>query len=127
MTARACAIATLTLLAIASAQDARADTLKVVVSGVDKDLAAAVEAQLSASQYANRKDVSATQARVLANDARDQAARVLQPYGYYNAQVGSELSQQGSAWTLHLKVTPGPETRVATLDVLVPDIALKLP
>ncbi len=127
MTARACAIATLTLLAIASAQDARADTLKVVVSGVDKDLAAAVEAQLSASQYANRKDVSATQARVLANDARDQAARALQPYGYYNAQVGSELSQQGSAWTLHLKVTPGPETRVATLDVLVPDIALKLP
>ncbi|MBN8736821.1 MAG: outer membrane protein assembly factor [Xanthomonadales bacterium] len=124
--ARAGALAALALLALACVQGARADTLKVVVSGVDKDLAAAVEAQLSASQYANRKDVSATQARVLANDAGKQAAAALQPYGYYNAQVDSDLSQQGGEWTLRLKVVPGPATRVATLDIRVPDVAREL-
>lgn len=124
--ARAGVLATLALLALAGAQGARADTLKVVVSGVDKDLAAAVEAQLSASQYATRKDVSATQARVLANDAGKQATAALQPYGYYNAQVDSDLSQQGSEWTLRLKVAPGPATRVATVDIRVPDAALEL-
>jgi len=124
--ARAGALAALALLALACVQGARADTLKVVVSGVDKDLAAAVEAQLSASQYANRKDVSATQARVLANDAGKQAAAALQPYGYYNAQVDSDLSQQGGEWTLRLKIVPGPATRVATLDIRVPDVAREL-
>jgi translocation and assembly module TamA len=114
------------ILALVVANAAYADSLKVTIAGVDKDLAAAIKAQLTASQYADRKDVTATQARVLAADAGKQAATALQPYGYYNAQVDSDLTQQGSAWTLHLKVTPGPATTVATLDVQVPDIAMKL-
>jgi translocation and assembly module TamA len=85
-----------------------------------------VRANLTASQYANRNDVSATQARVFADDAAAQAATALQPYGYYNAEVASDLQHQGSQWTLNLRVTPGPPTRVAKLDLRVPDIALKL-
>ncbi|WHZ19193.1 MAG: Outer membrane component of TAM transport system [Rhodanobacteraceae bacterium] len=124
---RAWSLLVLALLALACAQGVRADTLKVVVSGADKELADAVRAHLTASQYANRKDVSATQARVLADDAREQAAKALQPYGYYNARVDSQLAQQGGAWVVSIEVAPGPVTRVATLDVQVPDIALKLP
>ncbi|HEY9111892.1 MAG TPA: BamA/TamA family outer membrane protein [Rhodanobacteraceae bacterium] len=115
------------LLALAIAPLARADTLKVTISGVDKDMAAAVRANLTASQYVNRDDVSATQARVFADDAPAQAAAALQPYGYYNAQVESHLQHQDNAWTLHLKVAPGAATKVATLDLQVPDVALKLP
>lgn len=115
------------LLAITSVHAARADTLKVIVTGVDKELADAVKAQLSASQYAGRDDISATQARVLADDASAQAATALQPYGYYNAGIDSSLAQQGDAWTVQIKVTPGPAATVAVLDVQVPDIALKLP
>lgn len=106
---------------------AHADSLKVTISGVDKELAAAVRAQLAASQYAGRKDVSETQARVLADDAGKQAAMALQPYGHYNARVASDLQHQGSGWTVHLKIAPGPVTVVATLDIQVPDVALKLP
>jgi len=119
-------IATLALLALAATQPARADTLKVIVTGVDKELATAVRAQLAASQYATRKDVSDTQARVLANDAAKQAPAALQPYGYYNAQATSDLQHVGSEWQVHLQVTPGPATKVATLDVQVPDVALEL-
>lgn len=126
MTPRMRAIATLALLVLAGTQGARADTLKVVVSGVDEDMAAAVRANLTASQYANRNDVSATQAHVFADDAAKQAAVALQPYGYYNAQAQTRLQHRGNLWTLHLQVTPGPATKVTTLDIQVPDIALKL-
>ncbi len=105
---------------------ARAGTLQVTISGVDKELAAAIRAQLTASQYAGRKDVSDTQVRVLAGDADRQAAVALRPYGYYNARATHELGHQGDAWTLHLTIEHGPATRVATLDVTVPDAALKL-
>jgi translocation and assembly module TamA len=121
-----CTFATLALLAVACAQPARADTLKVIVTGVDKDLADAVRAQITASQYATRKDVTDTQARVLADDAAKQAPAALQPYGYYNAQASSDLRHVGSEWQVRLRVTPGPVTKVATLDVQVPDVALEL-
>jgi len=116
----------LALLAFTATQPAHADTLKVTIAGVDKDLAAAVRAQLTASQYATRKDVSDTQARVLANDAAKQAPAALQPYGYYNAQATSDLKHVGGEWQVHLQVTPGPATKVATRDVQVPDVALEL-
>jgi len=124
---RACTLAVLALLALGCVRTARADTLKVTIGGIDKELAAAVRANLTASQYANRNDVSETQAHVLADDAAKQARTALQPYGYYNAQVESHLQHQGSVWTLHLQVTPGSATMVATLDVQMPDVALKLP
>ncbi|MBS0381336.1 MAG: outer membrane protein assembly factor [Proteobacteria bacterium] len=120
-------LAAFALIALAGAQSARADTLKVVVTGVDEELANAVKAQLSASQYADRKDISATQAQVLADDARGQAGVALQPYGYYNAKADVELAQHGSEWTLRVAITPGTATTVATLDVQVPDVALSLP
>ncbi len=120
------AYAALALLALASIQTARADTLKVTVTGVDKELAKAIKGQLTVSQYAGRMDVSATQVHVLANDAQKQATAALQPYGYYNATVVSQLTQSGTAWTLGLAITPGPATRVATLDIKVPGVAARL-
>lgn len=120
------AIAFAALAALVLAHVTHADTLKVAVNGVDDDLASAVRAHLTASQYSGRKDVTATQARAMAHDATEQAASALQPYGYYNAKVDSKLDQQGSTWTIQLHVTPGPSTKVATLDLQVPDVALKL-
>ncbi|HEX7369889.1 MAG TPA: autotransporter assembly complex family protein [Rhodanobacteraceae bacterium] len=111
---------------LALAPIAHADTLTVTINGVDKELAAAVRANLTASQYTNRKDVSETQARVFTNDARQQASEALQPYGYYNAQATSRLDHTGTAWTLQLDVKPGPPTTIAKLDLEVPDVALKL-
>lgn len=115
------------LLAVACAQPAHADTLKVIVTGVDKDLAAAVRAQLTASQYVNRKDVTDTQARVLANDAAAQTSSALQPYGYYNAHASSDLQHAGGEWRLHVQVIPGPATQVEALDVQIPDVAQEMP
>ncbi len=113
------------LLAI-GAPAVRADTLKVTVTGVDQELAGAVRAQLSASQYTDRNDLSPTQAQVLAQDADAQAANALQPYGYYGAKATHTLAQHGTAWQLTVEVTPGVATTVSTLDIQMPDAALQL-
>lgn len=123
---RASAIAALAMLGFACASAAQAGTLSVTITGIDKELADAVRSQLTASQYATRKDVSDTQARVLADDAGKQATAALQPYGYYNAHATSKLDQAGDAWQVLLAIDPGPPTRVATLDLKVPDVALQL-
>ncbi|MGH8215454.1 MAG: autotransporter assembly complex protein TamA [Rhodanobacteraceae bacterium] len=120
-----CALFAIAALVIAPL--AHADTLKVTIGGIDKQLAAAVRAHISATQYAGRKDVTETQARALGDDATGEATTALQPYGYYNATADANLTRQGDAWTLHLQVTPGPATKVAMLDLEVPDVALRLP
>lgn len=124
---RACTTFVLAALAaLAIAHSAYADTLKVTITGVDQELAAAVRAQLTATQYANRNDVSETQAQVFAQDASRQATTALQPYGYYNATAEGRLEHAGNAWEIRLKVTPGPATTVDALDLEVPDVAMKL-
>lgn len=120
------ALCAFAIAALACAHAAHAGTLKVEVSGIDKELAAAVRSAVTANQYEGRKDVSATQARILADDAARQAAAALQPYGYYNARADSALDTAGDAYTIELKVAPGPQTHVATLDLVVPKPALEL-
>jgi translocation and assembly module TamA len=119
-------LAALALATLGCATGAYADTLNIVVSGVDAELATAIKTHLTASQYAGRKDISATQAQVLAHDAARQAETALQPYGYYNAKIRSELVQHDDVWTVQLAVMPGPATQVATLDIQVPAAAVKL-
>ena len=103
-----------------------AGTLRVVVTGVDGDLASAVKGSVRASQYAGRTDVTETQARMLAQDAGEQATRALRPLGYYNATARTHLEQSGDAWTLHIDMAAGPPTKVASLDIRIPEPALEL-
>ena len=79
------AYALVAIAVLVTTPPAHADFLKVAIAGVDDQLAAAVRSAVSASQYVGRTDVTATQARALADDARGEAATALQPYGYYNA------------------------------------------
>ncbi|MBS0432161.1 MAG: outer membrane protein assembly factor [Proteobacteria bacterium] len=119
-----------TFLAIAClglAFSAHAERITVSITGVDKPLQDAVRDGIDIGRYADRDDVTATQARVLADDAAKQAQFALRPYGYYNAQAVSRLEQAGGAWQVQLQVTPGTQTKVAQLDLQVPGPAAQLP
>ncbi|MEO6968264.1 MAG: autotransporter assembly complex family protein [Rhodanobacteraceae bacterium] len=110
-------LACLALIFIAAS--VHAEKIRAVVDGVEQPLKAAVLATLEVNQYANRGDVSETQARRLTSDAVAQAKQALQPYGYYNAQVSSKLEHDASGWIARVQVAPGPTTRVAQLDLWV--------
>ncbi|HEY3520692.1 MAG TPA: autotransporter assembly complex family protein [Rhodanobacteraceae bacterium] len=118
----------LSLALLGFALCARAEKISVSISGIDKTLQAAVRDNLSASRYADRNDVSETQARVLADDAAKEAQMALRPYGYYNAHAESRLERiEGGAWQVRLAVTPGPAAKVAMLDLQLPGPAAQLP
>ncbi len=117
----------LSLALLGFALSARAEKITVSISGVNDTLQAAVRGNLSASRYANRNDVTETQARVLADDAAKEAQLALRPYGYYNAHATSKLEHVDGAWQVRLHVTSGPPTKVATLDLQLPGAAAQLP
>ena len=104
-----------------------AQKIGVAIDGVDKPLQAAVRDGIAITRYANRDDISATQARVLADDAAKQAQLALRPYGYYNAQAESRLETVDGGWRVRLHVAPGAQTKVAQLDLQVPAPAAQLP
>ena len=117
----------LSLALLGFALPARAERITVSIVGVDKPMQAAVRDNLSATRYANRKDVSDTQARLLADDAAKEAQTALRPYGYYNARATGKLERVNGAWQVRLHVTPGAITKVAQLDLQLPGPAGQLP
>ncbi|PWK84347.1 autotransporter assembly complex protein TamA [Fulvimonas soli] len=100
--------------------------VQLVVDGVDDRLKAAVTSGLELSQYAAR-DVSDAQIRRLYARAPDQAKAALEPYGYYDATVESDLQQVGRDWRVTLHVKPGEPVRITSVDVRLDADALALP
>ncbi|MGP1666267.1 MAG: POTRA domain-containing protein, partial [Rhodanobacter sp.] len=68
--------------------------VQLAVSGVDEPLKVAVVSAVELSQYANR-NISDVQLRRLVERAPEQAKLALEPYGYYDATITSDLQQNG--------------------------------
>ncbi len=104
------------LLLCAAFGPAQAARVALQVEGVDGTLRDAVLAGVELTQYQER-EVTAAQAQRLYERAQAQAARALEPYGYFSAEVDGKLAQEGERYLATLRVTAGPATRVARLDI----------
>ena len=102
------------LLLVAGAADA--GRVSVQLDGVDGPLRDAVLAGLEINQYGQR-DVTAAQARRLYEHAESETRSVLEPYGYYNAQVSGELKEEGDNYVAIVHVVPGDAVKVGTLQI----------
>jgi len=102
------------LLLVAGAADA--GRVSVQLDGVDGPLRDAVLAGLEINQYGQR-DVTAAQARRLYEHAESETHSVLEPYGYYNAQVSGELKEEGDNYVAIVHVVPGDAVKVGTLQI----------
>ncbi len=98
------------------ASPASAARIGVQIEGVDGQFRDAVKAAVEAAQYANR-EVSEAQVQRLHERAQAQAQKALEPWGYFEPKVKSELRQDGERWLLVLQVTPGEVVRVRSLDL----------
>jgi translocation and assembly module TamA len=101
-------------------------SVQLVVHGVDEPLQQAVAASVGLSPYAQR-EVSEAQMRRLYEQAPAQAKTALEPYGYYDAEVTSQLQQVGKDWKVTLDVRTGEPVKVASVEVQVDAEALALP
>ncbi len=90
--------------------------VQLAVDGVDDPLRGAVMAAVDLSQYATR-DVSDAQVRRLVERAPEQGRSALEPYGYYDATITSDLQPVGKDWRVTLHVTPGEPVKVTAVEL----------
>lgn len=73
-----------------------------------------IQAQVSAYRFEGVDRLSPQRIHDLAENAREQAAEALRPFGYYHATVNSQLRESDTPgrWLLALDVNSGPPVRV---------------
>lgn len=98
------------------------------IEGVEEELQGAVRNNLQLAQYADRQ-ISASQAQRLFAQVESQAAEALQPYGYYNVRVQSELKPgaQPGDYEAFLRIALGDPVIVTAMHVEVGGSAQDLP
>lgn len=115
------ALGILTVLAAAFAAHpaAAAEALRVEVDGLSGELQKNVVASLSIEAARKEKDLDETRIKNLHEKAPGEIEHALEPFGYYRVVVDPSLSQQGTTWVARYKVDPGPQIKVASVDVQV--------
>ena len=113
------AAATALLLALLPAASGAAETIRIVIEGVDRALADNVRSYLSLTRYAERTDLTDTQVRRLADRAVDEAADALRPFGYYDPQVRSRTVRDDATWIVRLRIKPGEPVLLAGVAIEV--------
>jgi len=86
-----------------------ADVLHVNVNGLKEPELSQVKNRVSAFNLTGTARLSRRRLKKAVDEAEQEAAMALRPYGYYRAQVSSTLTSSGeNSWRLDLEVTPGP-------------------
>ncbi|HVY80461.1 MAG TPA: autotransporter assembly complex family protein [Steroidobacteraceae bacterium] len=118
--------APLLALALLGWSAAQASNLEITIDGLKDELEHAARANLTLEQYRDR-DASEAQIRRLFAGAEREISAALEPYGYYNSQVTSELRTTEKGFDAVFHVTLGPPTLVVEQNVVVSGDAANLP
>ncbi len=114
-------IFSLLLLLPLLAPAARADaTVLVTVAGLDGELLANVKAALEIEQLREQPGLNAPLIREMYNRSAEQITRALQPFGYYQPKIDSELlppPADGKAWQASYRIDKGPPVTVTSEDI----------
>nr|WP_298719557.1 autotransporter assembly complex family protein [uncultured Steroidobacter sp.] len=84
--------ASVSMLCVFWTTAALADRVTVTIRGIEDEMLESARADLELQQYVDR-DVSAAQARRLFDRGKEQIARSLEPFGYYNPSIEGRLER----------------------------------
>ena len=107
------------LLAIAFSAFAAESRLRVVISGVDKEMEQNIRAFMSIAQEEDSRGLTGPRVRRLYRKSLEELRTALQPFGYYDPQVESSLEEAGAGWLATYRIDPGEPVRVSKLDVVI--------
>ncbi|WP_210395255.1 autotransporter assembly complex protein TamA [Motiliproteus sediminis] len=100
------------------ARTAFATPLEVVITGVDGELSRNVSAYLTISQMSGT-DLSDARVQYLHRRSEREVRQALEPYGYYQVEIDSSLQQSAEGWRARYHITPGPQVKIAHIDLRV--------
>ena len=105
------------LLALFVAADVGAKTVDVTITGVKGAQLENVRAHISLLQRQDEEELSDRWVRLLHEDAAKEIGRALEPFGYYNVQVSSELEQEDGRWLASYTIERGEPVVISSLDL----------
>ncbi|MGH8370599.1 MAG: autotransporter assembly complex protein TamA, partial [Gammaproteobacteria bacterium] len=111
---------TLLILLLIGAGTARADSnpqIEVEVQGVSGDLQKNVLAYLSIETYHDNANLTQSLVDRLNARAPEEIRKALEPFGYYDAQVVTDLTATANGWHAKYVVTPGIPVRIRKVDI----------
>ncbi|HET6655313.1 MAG TPA: autotransporter assembly complex family protein [Gammaproteobacteria bacterium] len=112
-------IALLCVLLLAAFAAQAAEGVDVTITGLDDPLKKNVQALLSlVNDYQNKQPPDAVVRRLYAR-APEEIGTALQPFGYYQPRIDSDLTQVGGKWLATFRIDPGPPTLIRTLELRV--------
>ncbi|MDT8385931.1 MAG: autotransporter assembly complex family protein [Thiogranum sp.] len=113
------AVVALLPLLLFSAMLAAQPALRVEVRGLDADLEKNVRAFLTIEQQKNADDLTAQRMRRYHARAEDEIQAALEPFGYYNPQIRSDLKQIDNSWVASYRIDAGKPVRISDIDIRI--------
>jgi translocation and assembly module TamA len=98
---------------------AMADTVRVEVEGLDKEVRNNTLALLGIAREQENTGLSADRIRLLHRKAEAEIRASLEPFGYYRPVVNASLANDGASWTARYAVEPGPPMLINSLELAV--------
>jgi translocation and assembly module TamA len=80
--------------------------VEITIEGLNDDLTEAARANISLQQYVGR-DVTPAQIRRLFLNGKEEVAKAIEPYGYYNSKVDAHLDETPKGFKAVFHVEPG--------------------
>ncbi len=98
---------------------ARAEAIRVTLSGLDEVQSKAVRREIDLTQYARRKSVTDAQLESLVKRTPAQVSQSLETFGFYGATTAIKTRRDGKLWVVDLAVSPGAPVKVTAVDLTV--------
>lgn len=103
-----------------SAQALNARVLFIKIEGIDAEIAANVDAFLSIKALEDKPVDNSNRLRFLHRRADAEIRQALEPFGYYNPSINSELTQRANNdWEATYRINPGERTRLINSQIQV--------
>ncbi|MEE4240312.1 MAG: autotransporter assembly complex family protein [Desulfopila sp.] len=95
------------------------DSITVTIEGIEGRLYDNAVAFISIMDSKNQQGLKKTEVQKLHEDAPGEIRQALEPFGYYDANVKSELRREADGWKASYVIDPGEPVRVAAVDIAI--------
>ncbi|HEX5340298.1 MAG TPA: autotransporter assembly complex family protein [Gammaproteobacteria bacterium] len=111
------ALCILLTLGAGTARAAERPQISVQIQGISGELLRNALAYLSIQSYHDTPDLTQGLVERLNARAPQEIRKALEPFGYYDAKVVSELTETAGGWHAQYTVTPGEPVRIRNIDI----------
>ena len=94
-----------------------ASNLSITIDGVNDEQENNIRSALSIEQLENQDVTNTSRLRYLNNLAESEIKTALQPLGFYEPRIQTELTKTDNEWHAHYSVTPGKPLLIARVDL----------